>query len=81
MSTSATIQEPRTATNRAFSSYQLPSLFEELARQHFFGSPQFNFRDGRVVLIRREETTVVTDHTGETPRGYARADTAASDRR
>jgi hypothetical protein len=81
MSTNATVQEARTAANRAFSSHQLPALFDELSRQRFFGSLQFNFRDGLVVLVRREETTVVTDHRGENPREYASTNATASGRR
>ena len=67
-----------TPLSKTFSPDHLPRLFEDLARQRFFGSLQFNFRDGRVVLVRREETTVVTDHRGEAPREYASADSAAS---
>jgi hypothetical protein len=33
------------------------------------------------VLVRREETTVVTHHRGEDPREYAAADSTASARR
>lgn len=66
---------------KSFTPDQLPRLFEDLARQHFFGALQFNFRDGRVVLVRREETTVVTDHRGEAPREYSTPDSATIARR
>jgi hypothetical protein len=59
--------------SKSFSPHQLPQLFEELARQRFFGFLQFNLRDGRVVLIRREETTVVIDRPGGAPGEYGNA--------
>ena len=34
----------------------LPGLLAEMEREHFFGTISFQFRAGKVVLIRREET-------------------------
>lgn len=39
----------------------LPGLFAQLERDHFFGTLSFQFRAGRVVLIRREETLLPTE--------------------
>ena len=40
---------------------QAHAVIDRLASEHFYGSVTFQFKDGQVSLIRREETIVPTD--------------------
>ena len=48
-------------------------LLDQLARERFFGTVSFQFKDGTVVLIRKEETILPTTPNGRTGgNGYDR---------
>lgn len=59
----------------------IPSLLEQLRREHFYGRVSFDLRDGEVALIRTERTQLVSPkpstktHQGANRDEYQPADT------